>query len=193
MSASAVAANDGYLIASSGDAGLEGCSSGTTVAPRITLLRWAPKALTVVWEMFTQGNVFQVKLVPRPNGYWLLWRAGLGTAGIEAVALDPDGLQVAPPTTLVPFGATIGPFAATALGSGLAIAYPVLLDFDAVIDVFAESGIKLFDLTTPDPSPPPYGLMGSPKGEHLLLSFAAANAQGEMRARVARFCLPLGP
>jgi hypothetical protein len=191
ISASAVRVPNAYLMALTSESpfGWQ-CSPGPTPF-EMQLVRSGDSLWPeLVWATGQNIATRQVLLVRGTNRIWFLSQDDSAAAEIRAITLDLDGNPIASLGPLVQSGMTNGPFAATTVGSRLVLAYPSSSGTEIVVDVFTETGTKIFDTVTGVSSPPPYGILGAPGGNRLLVSWAAPNAAGEKRVQVARFCLP---
>jgi len=146
----------------------------------------------------------QLQLVPRGSGAWVIWQPADGeTSGsLLAMQLDSSGMLASEEIQLVPDGIVFDRVAAAPLSDGLAIAYSDVLDPgppNIVVQIFDEEGVERAATSfTPQAWPriaEGYGLIGSPAGDALLLSWSSADPEpdvaGDARTYVARLdCAP---
>lgn len=143
---------------------------------------------SLAWEW--NDAVDDLALVPRSDGAWVVWQAkpNVTVAPIFAARLDTDGNLLTLPNAFGKQSAALAGFAVDRVADDLALAWvdvnvpsgPTihvqLFDQDAVNDPHLDFAIQ--------PAPPqwptgPLSLLGSPDGQHLLVSWEAQDADGQ--------------
>jgi hypothetical protein len=171
-------------------------------APNTLSLVTVVEAGNILEETYTQPldtSLAQVQLVPRGDGAWLIWQLEDGeTSGpLETLKLDDEGKPIGEPIVLIGSGTIFEKVALSVFGDGLAVAYTDSFDPgppSIVVAVFDGDGSPLAQASlTPQAWPrvaEGYGLIGSPAGDALLLSWASddvdASVQGNARVYTAR-------
>jgi hypothetical protein len=199
VEASIVSVSDGFLIAYTTSRPFQTCSddNGVNGPPAIlevvhvspigeVQLRYA--------QTMDQGVPYRfAKLLPRINGFWLVWytEGGVVPAPVLALPLDKDGkiLPGATPKTLLQGGFTYAPPAFSSLGGQIVMAYRDdtgqvtklgVKVFDLKADPIASSFANVLDLY-----PTGLSVLGSAQGDKVLVAWPTVGGAFDSPSQIA--------
>jgi hypothetical protein len=202
-----VPAEGGFLVATAAGRPFGACplDDGVNGPPKevqVIKVDELTKSLALAASFQGSDPLAHLALAKLPKGAWLAWQENGESAftppPIVAVLLDEAGSPVSPILTLTGTGYTTIPFAATALGPWLAVAWydAISPDGPAIwLSLFDEMGALMTSTSLAmspnlyDGSPP--SLLASPDGTGLLLAWSDWNLAEPAAMHVARFsCAP---
>jgi hypothetical protein len=207
--AHAVPAEGGFLVATAAGRPFGACPlddgvNGPPSEVQVIKVDELTKSLTLTASFQGFDPLAHVALAKLPKGAWLAWQENGESAftppPIAAVLLDEAGSPVSPTITLTGTGYTTIPFAATALGPWLAVAWydAISPDWPAIwLSLFDEMGALMTSTSLAmapnlyDGSPP--SLLASPDGTALLLAWSDWNLAEPAAMHVARFSCATAP
>lgn len=194
--------DEGFLIATASGRPFSTCNEddGTPGPPdALQVIRFDTNTLktSLTFEIQEPDPLAHISLAAASKGAWLVYQNNGQSAfqppPVQAVRLDETGAMAGPVFQITADGETQGPIAATSMGSGLAVAWPVgSPDSPALaVGLFSASGEKVASALI---EVGPYALHGgvlsllaSPDGKHVLLAWADG-VPGELAVtHVARF------
>ncbi len=180
-----------YLVATSSSRPFGTClnaSDGSEPADRfqVAVVPDSGQA-SLAWEW--NDAVDEIALVPRSDGAWVVWQAkpNVTVAPIFAARLDTDGNLLTLPNAFGEQNSALAGFAVDRVADDLALAWAdaiapggptihvQLFDKDAVNDPHVDFSIKVAPPELPTGA---LSLLGSPDGQHLLVSWQAQDAAG---------------